>query len=175
MERRPGSGPQLSLPLNVSQVLRRPGVRHPLQRQVRLEELRVGDAVVPTATEIDVDLVLEASGSSVVASGDVRAIAHYSCRRCLDPFEQPLVARVREIFEVRPTEGETYPLHNEHLDLVPLVRDALLLALPLAPLCAEDCSGPAPERFPTGEPDEPVLDPRWAALDQLKASQTGDE
>ena len=52
-----------------------------------------------------------------------------------------------------PTEGETYPLDGEQVDLEPLVRDAVLLALPLAPLCADDCPGPAPEAFPTGPAD----------------------
>lgn len=145
-----------------------------MHRLVRLDELRVADARVPAASEIDVDLVLEASGSSVVASGEVRATAWCDCRRCLDSFEQALVAPVREIFEVRPTEGETYPLEHEHLDLMPLVRDAILLALPLAPLCREDCSGPAPEQFPTGEPDERPMDPRWAALDRLRSDRSGD-
>ncbi len=146
-----------------------------MQRLVRLDELRVGDAVVAAASDIAVDLVLEASGSSVLASGDVRATARCQCRRCLDSFDQVLVAPVKEIFEVRPTEGETYPLDHEHLDLVPLVRDALLLALPLAPLCTEDCSGPEPERFPTGEIEEsPPVDPRWAALDQFKTKPSKD-
>jgi len=54
----------------------------------------------------------------------------------------------------------------------------VLLALPLAPLCTEDCRGPAPELFPTRvegegeEPEEeegpgPISDPRWAALAEL--------
>jgi uncharacterized protein len=70
-----------------------------------------------------------------------------------------------------------------------MVRDAALLVLPLAPLCRDDCLGPAPDEFPAlvedaaevtvyhGEaaPDEDEVDdgdgardPRWAALDQLK-------
>jgi uncharacterized protein len=92
-------------------------------------------------------------------------------------------AEVREIFERHPTEGETYPLGDELVDLEPMVRDAALLVLPLAPLCKDDCLGPAPDAFParvepeggdeadeTDEADgeEPPTDPRWAALDQLK-------
>ena len=52
-----------------------------------------------------------------------------------------------------------------------MVRDAVLLALPLAPLCGDDCRGPAPEAFPTGVGDDdrpgPLADPRWAALAEL--------
>jgi uncharacterized protein len=91
------------------------------------------------------------------------------CRRCLGPVDGYAEAPVREIFEARPTEGETYPLDGEQIDLEPMVRDAVLLALPLAPLCASDCQGPAPEAFPTGPPDEErsLLDPRWSALRDL--------
>ena len=67
------------------------------------------------------------------------------CRRCLGDAHGIARAEVREIFEARPTEGETYPLTGDHIDLEPLVRDAVLLSLPLAPLCSEGCLGPAPE------------------------------
>jgi uncharacterized metal-binding protein YceD (DUF177 family) len=61
-----------------------------------------------------------------------------------------------------------------------MVRDAALLALPLAPLCGPECRGPAPESFPAvpadgseappseeETADEPGGDPRWAALSEL--------
>ena len=57
------------------------------------------------------------------------------------------------------------------MDLEPVVRDAALLNLPLAPLCRPDCAGPAPEALPVrrrrrGAPTRrpPPRDPRWAAL-----------
>jgi uncharacterized protein len=49
-----------------------------------------------------------------------------------------------------------------------MVRDALLLALPLAPLCEEACAGPEPGGHPLGAGGEPVPDDRWAALKDLK-------
>ncbi|HET6915863.1 MAG TPA: DUF177 domain-containing protein [Acidimicrobiales bacterium] len=70
-------------------------------------------------------------------------------------------------------DEETYPLKGELLDLQPLVRDALLLDLPLAPLCREDCKGLCPtcgadlNDGPCSCARAPA-DPRWAALDLLK-------
>ena len=46
----------------------------------------------------------------------------------------------------RPVEGETYPLDGDRLDLEPMVRDAVLLALPLAPLCDGGLPGPRTRR-----------------------------
>jgi uncharacterized protein len=87
------------------------------------------------------------------------------------------VAEVREVYERHPTEGETYPLDGDEVDLEPLLRDAVLLALPIAPLCDEACGGPEPEAYrvasaASGAADEPgrPADPRWAALDQLRGN-----
>ena len=97
------------------------------------------------------------------------------------------MAEVREVFEPRPVEGETYPLADDTVDLEPMVRDAVLLALPLAPLCGDDCLGPAPDVFPAvvegdgpvddgdREAAEPPADPRWAALDELRFDSPGDD
>jgi len=70
-------------------------------------------------------------------------------------------------------EGETYLLAENEVDLEPMVRETVLLNLPVAPLCSEDCAGPDPDRFPTTvvvepDPDEPPpADPRWAALSEI--------
>jgi uncharacterized protein len=77
-------------------------------------------------------------------------------------------------------DGEARKLTNGWVDLSESVRDALLLGLPLAPLCTEGCAGPAPEEFPVAaQPDDvattPVStgDPRWAALNDLRFDPEG--
>ena len=128
---------------------------------------------------VDADLVVEAVGAALVVTGTLRTRWVGECRRCLGEVIDELEVPVREVFERRPTDGETYELGDGVIDLGPMVREAVLLALPIAPLCAADCAGPDPERFPTrpappdgvagGQPgDEPRRDPRWAALDDLR-------
>jgi uncharacterized protein len=94
------------------------------------------------------------------------------CRRCLETTGGVVTVEVSEVFEHDPVEGETYLLGPDLLDLAPALRDALALALPLAPLCDEACAGPDPEAHPvaTTSDDEgqPLADPRWAALDGLR-------
>ena len=158
-------------------LLRQPGTRRAVQVEAVLDGLQVGDAGVPPGGAVRLDVVLEAIGDSITVAGDVRAAYQAECRRCLEPIEAELVAEVQEIFERRPVEGETYPLGGEEIDLEPLARDAVLLALPLAPLCREDCPGPVPGTLLAddggdgGVEDgaaEPAPDPRWAALRDLK-------
>jgi uncharacterized protein len=158
------------LQVGVSELLRHPGTRRPFRTEVVLDGLAVSTARVPEGAPVRVDLVLESLSTALTATGTVRVAWQGACRRCLDPVAGEAEADVQaEVFERRPTEGETYPLVGEQIDLEPLVRDAVLLALPLAPLCGDDCRGPAPEAFPTGPHDEAEapVDPRWAGLDQL--------
>lgn len=159
--------PQDVVLVPITRILRQPGTRHPLARELYLDGLVVGDTAVVTGTPVSLDVVLEAIGDAVTVTGTVSAVARCECRRCTEEFELPLVVELQEIFEPRPTEGETYPLAGESIDVVPLARDAVLLALPLAPLCRLDCAGPAPDAFPTG-PAVAEVDPRWAALRDLQ-------
>ena len=66
----------------------------------------------------------------------------------------------------------SYPIEHGFVDLAPLVHDAILLDLPLAPLCRADCAGLCPycgiDRNDESCDCQSPLDPRWATLDELR-------
>jgi uncharacterized protein len=116
--------------------------------------------------------VLDSVPGAVVVSGTVTAPWRGPCRRCLADADGTVRIDVREVFEDEPDPEQTYLLEGDRLDLEPLARDAVLLELPLAPLCREECAGICP----TCGADRNVApcqcsatppDPRWAALDAL--------
>jgi uncharacterized protein len=79
--------------------------------------------------------------------------------------------------DAEPDAEELY-LDGDLLDLEPALRDAVVLALPMSPLCREDCPGlciecgvPLADAGPGHRHDEPA-DPRWAALDQFDDQAT---
>jgi len=163
------------LRIGVMELRRRPGTQRDVHVATSLPDLRITASGVPEDREVSVDAVLEAIEGGVTISGTVTAPWVGECRRCLDPVEGVIEAVLSEVFEPHPVEGETYPLEADEVDLERVVRDAVLLSLPLAPLCRPDCPGPAPASFPTRiegdddlEPEEQALDPRWSALEQLK-------
>lgn len=166
------------LRIGVLELRRRPGTERDVTVSTPLPDLGITSARVPDGAEVVVDATLEAIEGGVTVSGTVTAPWEGECRRCLEPVTGTVEAPLSEVFEPHPTEGETYPLEGDEVDLEPVVRDAVLLGLPLAPLCREDCPGPAPDAFPTtveGEgpeaeagDEEPPRDPRWAALDELR-------
>jgi uncharacterized protein len=153
-------------------------------RTGHLDGLVITGSSVPGAADVVVDADIEVVDGGVVVTGTVASTWTGECRRCLRPVTGPLEAQVREVFErapqVRPgdldaaDEADTYPLTGDTLDLAPLARDALLLELPLAPLCRPDCAGLCPicGADLTDEPCDctlPAANPLWAALDSLRS------
>ncbi len=148
------------------------------------EGLVVAGTTVPAGGEVEADVELNVIIGGIEISGEVSAPWEGECRRCLRPVGGQLRAEVRELY--RPRDGsagddedeETYPLAGEQLDLAPLVRDAVLLSLPLAPLCRPDCAGLCPScgselaEGPCGC-RRATADPRWEGLDALEPRGQG--
>jgi uncharacterized protein len=171
--------PRSPLRLGVTELRRRPGTQRPVALAAALPDLAITTARVPDGAELELEGVLEAveGSGAITLAGHVAVPWVAECRRCLEEVSGVEDVELREVFETRPTPGETYPIEGDEIDLEPVLREAALLHLPLAPLCREDCRGPAPEAFPAvregdaapAEPDgEPPRDPRWAALDVLR-------
>jgi uncharacterized protein len=159
--------------INVGEELRHPGQRRELALSGPLTDLALSTTRLADDADVEADLVIEAQGATIIVQGTARAEWVGECRRCLGPTRGEVVVELHEVFEDDPTEGETFPLEGERLDLAPMLRETLALALPLAPLCSEDCAGPDPEDHPVlvpddADPDARPADPRWAALDELR-------
>ena len=133
-----------------------------------------GAAEVVPGADVEVRLVLTSFLGGVTASGTIVAPWRASCRRCAQSIRGVLDLRVNERFRpgAEPDDEDAYPLVNEEVDLRDLVRDAVVLELPLAPLCRPECAGLCPTcGSDRNEGDcgcQPDGDPRWATLDALR-------
>ncbi len=163
----------LRLPLAA---LRRRAEPRSVVGDVVLDDLRVGEVLVVDG-QVSLNLEAEARGSEVVVAGTVRANWVGTCRRCLEEVGGEVDLTIREVMaDGSVGDGDAYALGVDEADVEPVIRDAVLLALPLSPLCGEECDGPDPERFPTGlfgDGGSSVAeerDPRWAVLDVLRES-----
>jgi uncharacterized protein len=138
-----------------------------VELEAAVDEL--GTPVARISEPVHLDLVLERVPDGIVVRGDMRARWEGECGVCLRELTGELDVIVRELYEDVPVDGETYPLLGHHLDLDQLVRDALLLELPLAPSCSSTGSPPChPEPAPRDGGDDAPVDPRWAALSELE-------
>ncbi len=182
-----------SLQFNVAGLLSGPkgGTRHyelriPISEMDQLDEAfdiiapLVGDARFLWTNE---RIVVVASGETTIRT---------QCSRCLEPMEQPLSIAIEEAFvpavdlatgRIRQEEAidPALLIDAQHiLDLSEIMRQALLLALPLTPLCQEDCAGLCPTcgvnlNFEQCTCESAAIDPRWAALGDLFRDQPDDE
>lgn len=156
---------------------RRPGTLKTLRLELPVDEPIGSDVIgLPTGSTVDADLRLESVTEGVLVSGTAAATASGECARCLTPLQVELEVDLRELYAYpgsttdETTDPDELPrVQDDLIDLQPLVRDELLLALPLVPLCRPDCAGLCPEcgeRLDDLEQGHThaILDARWAAL-----------
>jgi uncharacterized protein len=123
---------------------------------------------------VHVKLRLESFSGGIRVRGQVEAPWHGVCRRCSAPVLGVTEVAVNERFVDDPDASDelSYPIEHGFVDLAPLVHDAILLDLPLAPLCRPDCAGLCPQcgidRNESSCDCQAPLDPRWATLDGLQ-------
>jgi uncharacterized protein len=135
------------------------------------------DSRVPAGAEVEADVVLDAFDGGVSVTGRVSSRWEGECRRCLRSLDGELSTDVRELFRRGGGQDDgTYRMGEDHLNLREMVMDTLFAALPLLPLCVEDCHGICPRcgadrnTAPCGC-QEVEVDRRWAALDVLRLAQ----
>jgi len=124
------------------------------------------------AGAIDLDLVARSTIDGVVVTGTISVPWRAACRRCLAEVSGVVVAEVDELFRGEPDDEEAEPIVGDQIDLAPVVRQTVLLEMPEAPLCREDCAGICPvcgadRNIDPCDCDTSVRDERWAVLDDL--------
>ncbi len=166
------------------------------------EDLRLELAGVPAGADVDLIVRFEAVTEGVLVTGSATAPLAGECARCLGPVDSTVTVSLTELY-LYPESRRSPDKHDRHdkhqkndknasqdendeqddeeryldgdlLDLEPAFRDAVVLALPMSPLCRDDCPGlcaqcgvPLAEAGPDhGHTD--ALDPRWAGLRQLQ-------
>ena len=161
------------------------------------DDLRLELARVPVGTDMHLDVRFEAVTEGVLVTGSVTAPVAGECARCLTPLTSSVTASFRELYlyqhdkhdrrerrdwldhnyENDEQDDEEFHLDGDLLDLEPVLRDAVVLALPMSPLCREDCPGlcvvcgaPLADAGPDHGHDE-APDPRWAGLTQFNQDQ----
>ncbi|RXZ85576.1 DUF177 domain-containing protein [Agromyces atrinae] len=139
------------------------------------EQWGEGLVAVQNGETVDVALRLESVHEGVLVTAEVDAEADGQCGRCLIDIRLPVEVEFQELFAYHSEEASEYEVQDDHVDLEPLIRDAVVLALPFQPVCRPDCPGLDPE---TGLrlADHPELsvteatDLRWSALTDFQAS-----
>jgi uncharacterized protein len=179
--------PRAPLVLDTRALGRRPGS----QRELTLSapapaDLGIEVLSVPEGSPVELDLRLEAVMDGVLVTGEAHAALEGECVRCLEPITDEVDVTFQELYLYDDTrdaasvekegEDDISMLEGDLLDLEPVLRDVVVLALPFQPLCQDDCPGLCPDcgarlaDDPDHHHDAPI-DPRWAGLTGLQDAQ----
>jgi uncharacterized protein len=144
------------------------------------KELGVALIGVPAGADLELDLTMQSVSEGVYVSGRVSGALAGECGRCLRVIDDTIEVTIAELYAYRNSttdetaeEDEVGRLRDDLIDLEPVVRDAVVLALPVNPVCRADCPGLCPDcgvawdELPAGHSHE-QLDSRWAALQSRK-------
>lgn len=124
---------------------------------------------------VSVSATLTNSGIGIIVAGDIEAVVELTCGVCLKKFETALSVPFEERFveegahqdeglkEEQELKGEDiyYTYHEYEIDLADMLRELLILSLPIAPKCDINCSVKK-------DKEEKTIDPRLAILARLK-------
>lgn len=180
--------PRSPLVLDTRELGRRAGSMKKMQFTVEAPaDLGVALVTVPTGSDVEFDLRLESVMEGVLVTGTALVSVTGECSRCLEPLAFDQEVDIQELYEYPATDArgrvveESQPddelpkLEADFLDLEPTLRDAVVLALPLVPLCQPDCLGLCTQCGVNlnDEPDHEhdVIDARWSALANLVTNE----
>lgn len=168
------------LVFDVSRLGRRPGAMQEVRQSVPCPA-RIGlDLIaIEAGAPLDLELRLESVSEGVLVSGTVHAPTRGECSRCLEPVAGDVEIALTELFaypdsltESTTEEDEVGHVVDHAINLEQPIVDAVGMALPFAPLCAEGCPGLCPQcgvALASAGPDHghDQIDPRWAKLARL--------
>lgn len=130
-------------------------------------------ATLQGPTDLAVDIEATPAGFEVtgLATADLTLV----CHRCVAPIEEKLEVEVDDLVTEDPDDGQP-TVESDRIDLVPIALDAVGLAVPLRPVCRDDCKGLCPvcgsdlNSDPCGGHDEAPENP-FTVLEHLFGSE----
>jgi uncharacterized protein len=164
--------------VDTKDLARSPGASKRYRRGVTArDELGFGEVIaVRKGTQVDFEMLAESVLEGVLVTGSARVELAGECARCLEDITDTLEVDFSELFaypdsttEATTSEDEVSRLVDDMVDMGPVIRDAIVLALPQAPLCSPDCQGLCGEcgtrwaELPVDHAHE-KMDPRWVGL-----------
>ncbi|MSO14993.1 MAG: hypothetical protein CK521_05860 [Acidimicrobium sp.] len=158
--------------VNAVELLRRPGTTKDIDVAVAVLDFEFDDARI-VDTPVDISVHLESLSTGIHVSGTAHATWAGGCRRCLGPLVERMRVDLDEMYQKGTYDPDAYEIENDQINLLPMIREGILLAVPLSPLCREDCPGFCPQcgadlsETPCGCVPS-ASDPRWSALENLK-------
>ncbi len=149
------------------------------------KEYDLVDELIENTGLIYLKCTIDKKNKKIIIRGKITTELTTYCSRCLDSTkikinedfvafflpkeEEPKV----EYLKLKTIDLDTLYYEGEILDLKFLIREIVLLAIPMKPLCKKDCKGLCPNcganlNYEKCSCEKVSIDPRWAKLKELK-------
>jgi uncharacterized protein len=156
---------------------------HPRDTEVFFEQARGDDVFLADLggkfiDPVEVEIVVDNTGTIYAGRGRVRTLVQLPCARCLQDFTYPIETEFQAAIvessrsdQFSPDEGFIF-IDEEMADIGPLVEEAIFMAIPICPVCQPECQGLCPvcgqdKNTATCSCHEDTIDPRWEKLKSL--------
>jgi len=146
------------------------------QLQLTIDESRCSLSQDLTVDFLRGNLTLTRTDQHILVEGTLKSALSAECVRCLDSFHLPLQVRIEELFALTAGPHVADPLYavepDGTIELTLPLREQVLLAQPIKPICRPDCKGlcnQCGKNLNEGpcECNDESIDPRLAALKAL--------
>ena len=125
---------------------------------------------IPAGSALSIPVRLESVHEGILATAEFTARTTGICSRCLDEISDDIDVEIQELFMYRPEQEDDFVVEQDRIDLEQALIDSVVPALPLKPLCSEDCIGLCArcgirmDEDPSHAHEDPI-DPRFSALE----------
>jgi len=131
--------------LHISAQMKTPGSTTAFSLEEACEDIGYGGRTIRFAAPVEAAGSCVYDGEGFTLRGELRTALHAECAKCLKAFVEPLCFAFEERFEKAADEDEgIYAYSGEDLELSDMIRDNILLQLPISSVCSEDCKGLCP-------------------------------
>ena len=166
--------------INLTELFTREGKTRDYTPEIECSQFQLPEGSCQLVDAKPVSLHIENVGDrTLVLSGEAEFALMIPCSRCLEPVKYPFYLTLERTLDMNLTEEERIAnldeqpyLQGYNLDVDQLVRDELLLNLPMKVLCDEDCKGicnrcGANLNHETCDCDRSSLDPRMSVIQDI--------
>ena len=162
--------------INVRDLVNRPGEMREHESTIQVpEHLGEGLLQVREGRDLTTTVRLESVHEGILVSGEVHTVADGHSARTLKEMQQAVEVEFQELFAYSLDEAFDYQVLDDHVDLEPVIRDAVVLSLPFQPELPDDefdfeLGNGIHLVLSDSREDQPPVDSRWAALAEFQAS-----
>jgi len=172
--------------VDISSLKKETGKIVEFSRSKSVSEANLLDINKEVISPLDVEFMLKNTGRGIFLNGQLELMLNLKCTRCLEPFDYFLETEFTREFifrnKIKNLESEKIEQNlilepeQDSIEMEPIIRESILLKLPIKNLCSSDCKGLCSHcgmnlNKEQCQCEKDNIDPRLAKLKEFKSKK----